>query len=442
MLGEHIGPDKFFLYAILGDEVCPTTNTPHLQCYFRLRNDSSLDNLVKKFDNFLGYKNTIAFKQADGNAAACRLYCSKDGTFVEFGESPAGQGKRSDLKEVSDLVLAGANLSDIALSHGPSFIKYHNGIAKMISTISASRDWETEVYWLWGPTGSGKTRWVHETCDRSDLYVKDGTNKWFCGYTGQRNVLFDDFRPSTEIPFSRLLRLLDRYSMQVETKGGTVNFNPVRIFITTPKIPAETFQHIDWIKDEDIRQLTRRITKVIEFSDAMRMMPFDLIPLVPPTANVWEHSVAQELKRVRVVQLPSVTCPPPVTDPTPVDVSVAPPPPLVRQKRMPILKKPKPLIRQNCVTPNRSTLREILDEPDSGTEPSDAENIDENEERSDDSGSEGSLCEFLNNGSVTESDYSSDSSTEDQHLRHRKRASKRKIIKKKIARRTIDSDSD
>lgn len=414
----------------MGDEVCPTTNTPHLQCYFRLKNDSSLDNLVKKFESFLGYKNTIAFKQADGNAAACRQYCSKDDSFVEYGEIPAGQGKRSDLKEVSDLVLAGANLSDIAMSHGPSFIKYHNGIAKMISTISASRDWETEVYWLWGPTGSGKTRWVHETCDRSDLYVKDGTNKWFCGYTGQRNVLFDDFRPSTEIPFSRLLRLLDRYSMQVETKGGTVNFNPVRIFITTPKIPSETFLHLDWIKDEDVRQLTRRLTKVIEFSEAMRMMPFALIPLAPPVANVWEHSVAQDVARPRLLTPALVTPQPIVANLSPVAVTVVPPPPLVRQKRMKVS------------IPKRSTLREIMNEADSGTEPSDAEVINENEERSDDSGSEGSLVDFLNNGSVTESDYSSDSSTEPQHVRHRKLASKRKKTKRKVARRTIESDSD
>jgi len=382
---------------------------------------------VKKFDSFLGYKNTIAFKLADGNAAACRLYCSKEGSFVEYGDTPAGQGKRSDLKEVSDLVLAGANLSEIAFAHGPSFIKYHNGIAKMISTISASRDWETEVYWLWGPTGSGKTRWVHETCDRSDLYVKDGTNKWFCGYTGQRNVLFDDFRPSTEIPFSRLLRLLDRYSMQVETKGGTVNFNPHRIFITTPKIPAETFLHIEWIKDEDIRQLTRRITKVIEFSEAMRLMPFNLIPLATPVVNIWDHSVPQNQVRPSVI----ITA----TDPVPVPVTVAPPPPLVRQRRL----KVKP-------TRKRSTLRDILDDPSSESEPSDAENIDENECRSEDSGSEGSLCNFLNNGEVTESDYSSDSS-QDEDLTRRKAASKRSGTTKTTvglakSRRIIDSDSD
>lgn len=319
------------------------------------------------------------------------------------------------------------------MSHGPSFIKYHNGIAKMISTISNSRDWVTEVYWLWGPTGSGKTRWVHETCDRQDLYVKDGTNKWFCGYTGQRNVLFDDFRPSTEIPFSRLLRLLDRYSMMVETKGGTVNFNPHRIFITTPKIPAETFQHLDWIKDEDIRQLTRRITKVIEFSEAMRMMPFALIPLATPTVNTWEHSVPQRVPHTNVVTSTNMVTPS-VLEPSPVVVDVAGPPKLVRS-------------RMKVRIPKILTQQETLLALPSDTEPSDAENIDENEERSDDSGSEGSLKEFLNHGEVTESDYSSsDSETEREDIARRKNASKRLATgtTKPIAitRRIVDSDSD
>jgi len=268
----------------------------------------------------------------------------------------------------------------------------------MISTIQSSRDWETQVYWLWGPTGSGKTRWVYETCDRTDLYVKDGTNKWFCGYTGQRNVLFDDFRPSQEIPFSRLLRLLDRYSMQVETKGGTVNFNPHRIFITSPKPPRDTWTHIDWIKDEDLNQLTRRITKVIEFSTAMRNMPFDLIDLAPPTVNDWSHSVPQTSTPQPILTAPVIS-PAPVVTAGQTPVSDLPQLDRPASKRMTI---------RSRRTPVRLTQEEILSDQDGDTEPSDAEGIDENESRSEDSGTEGSLCDFLNNGSVTESDYSSD----------------------------------
>jgi hypothetical protein len=72
--------------------------------------------------------------------------------------------------------------------------------------------------------------------------------------------------------------------------------------------------------------------------------------------------------------------------------------------------------------PKRLIQEEILSDQDCDTEPSDAEGIDEYETRSDDSGTEGSLREFLNNGEVTESDYSSQEE-EDSHPRKRVNAS-------------------
>jgi hypothetical protein len=97
--------------------------------------------------------------------------------------------------------------------------------------------------------------------------------------------------------------------------------------------------------------------------------------------------------------------------------------------------------------PKQSIQQETLLDQSSDTEPSDAENIDENEVRSDDSGSEGSLREFLNHGDVTESDYSSsDSETDREDIARRKNASKRlatgTTIPIAITRRIVDSDSD
>lgn len=53
-------------------------------------------------------------------------------------------------------------------------------------------------------------------------------------------MVFDDFRPWW-CQFSYLLRLLDRYPIRVQVKGGYVNFVPEEIIITTPKNIADTF---------------------------------------------------------------------------------------------------------------------------------------------------------------------------------------------------------
>ena len=47
--------------------------------------------------------------------------------------------------------------------------------------------------------------------------------------------------------------------MKVETKGGTVEFVATTIYITTPKTPIDTWATRS---EEDIAQLTRRITEI------------------------------------------------------------------------------------------------------------------------------------------------------------------------------------
>jgi len=52
----------------------------------------------------------------------------------------------------------------------------------------------------------------------NDIYWKDDT-KWWDGYDKHESIVIDDFRASN-IEFNHLLKLLDRYPMRIETKGG------------------------------------------------------------------------------------------------------------------------------------------------------------------------------------------------------------------------------
>jgi hypothetical protein len=292
-------------YFVHGTELCPTTGTEHLQCFFVFKNDQSLANLRSKFSKWFGFNQTIAWKKADSNADECIDYCKKDGlNIVEFGQRPKGKGARSDLESVAKSIKSGANMSDLFELHPASFFKYAPGMQKAISLTSKPRDWKTEVYWIHGPTGTGKSNWVFRTCDRAELYVKDGNSKWFDGYQSQKNVLFDDFRPSKELPFNLLLRLLDRYPMTVEGKGSSMNFSPERIFITTPQPPVETFQHLEWIKEEDLSQLTRRITQVIHFPDLNTITRYSLLPPYVMQMNDWGQSVPQNTRGPLIIAKP------------------------------------------------------------------------------------------------------------------------------------------
>lgn len=120
------------------------------------------------------------------------------------------------------------------------------------------------VTWLWGSTGSGKTRYAVEQAESQgkDYWISGSGLKWFDGYYDQPIAIFDDFRKS-HCTFHYLLRLLDRYKIIVEVKGGSVYFNPEQIFITAPQEPREMFKYVDMqgntVEREDIGQLMRRI---------------------------------------------------------------------------------------------------------------------------------------------------------------------------------------
>jgi len=200
------------------------------------------------------------------------VYCSKEDTapFIA-GELPE-PGKRSDVAAAVERIKAGESLRDLAAGdNGVAVVKFSKGLTVLRSLLSRPRDPASppEVYWIYGETGNEKTRSCFELGNRlfaGSVWLSSGNLRWFDGYDGQRVAILDDFR-SKGVQFNFLLRLLDRYPMSVEFKGGFVNWNPEIIFITTSKSILDTFETRLAHRAEDVRQLERRITKSFGFPE-------------------------------------------------------------------------------------------------------------------------------------------------------------------------------
>ena len=271
------------LYWCYGKEIAPTTGTPHLQGYIQLKNPKTMKELHVMISRHLGVPSRWAFKVADAKPAANRKYCMKDGDFVEFGVVPKGQGKRTDLDVVGDLVCNGASMEDLVQNHFASVVKYHKGISFAMNLLKGShRDSKnmTIGYWLHGPTGCGKSRWAHKYGEAvGGLYVKDPMTKWFDGYQFEKVCLIDDYRANKELPFSMLLRLVDRYKMSVEMKGSSMPFNSNVVIVTCPLSIEACFAHLEFMKEGDIAQMKRRFRE-FDMSDPNTLLNY-LDPLVP-----------------------------------------------------------------------------------------------------------------------------------------------------------------
>lgn len=248
-------PEKLSYFAY-GKEVCPSTGRDHLQAFAYAKKAMRLTGWKKLFP-------TAHIEVMRGTFMQNEKYCSKEGQFTEFGERPMEHGKkRSDLL-VKELIDADPSISvfqiyedtqNIACVHHKKFFEEYRE-HKRQKSIKDDRT-APEVYFIYGKPGSGKTRFVY---DKEPDVFKCPSLQWFNGYTGQDAVLIDNL----EIPIINkafFLQLIDRYPMQVPTKGGFTWWKPKRIYITSVYTPVHIQQEFT-----DPNEFKRRITVYKKF---------------------------------------------------------------------------------------------------------------------------------------------------------------------------------
>lgn len=233
--------------------------TPHIQGYCVAHNPKSLQG----WKTLLGTR--IHLEVARGTAKENQAYTSKEsdrieGTVWRTGGTPPESGKRNDLLGVASAISSGLSTRAIFEQYPGEYLKFNRGIQSARLLYSGKRNFKTEIFWLYGPTGTGKSRIVHEVAP--EAYWKNPTTKWWCGYDEQTDVVIDDYRRDFS-KFTDLLRLFDRYPLTVESKGGSISFMAKRIFVTTCHSPRKTWEDRT---EEQLGQLLRRIEHVFCFA--------------------------------------------------------------------------------------------------------------------------------------------------------------------------------
>lgn len=233
--------DIKYTYIICGFET-GKEGTPHIQGYIELKSQSRLTTIKK-------YMPRAHIEPRKGTQEQAINYCKKENNWIQDGNIKK-QGKRNDLDEVR---------SD-ALENGMRCVtsKYNiQGIRvaeKFLTYNEEPRNWKPLVIWLYGPTGIGKSKLARELLDSDDIYTKNIGSKWWDGYDKHENVIIDDFRPSWW-DLTYMLGLIDRYEFKIEYKGGSRQFVPKTIIITSAFHPKECYIGTG----EAIDQLIRRI---------------------------------------------------------------------------------------------------------------------------------------------------------------------------------------
>lgn len=277
--------EQFCKYMIFGKEKAET-GTLHLQGYFHLTQLMYRATINKTInpDELFGRQFFSYLVVAKGNTLDNYKYCSKEGDFEEIGTLPAYLLKKNEQENNTKQIMSDwLNLSQEDFEAKWPYQAIH--WRRKLMEWEASRSTKVETwggdlaaknYWICGPPGTGKSRWVRNQVTSDQCYCKLN-NKWWGGYDKRchRVVLMEDFPSDGKYLAQHMKIWADRYSFTGETKGGQIQINPGTFFfiVTSNFMIEEIFDGVD------MTAIKRRFTEVQIASkndvQLIKSLPFD-----------------------------------------------------------------------------------------------------------------------------------------------------------------------
>jgi len=261
---------KPLVYWCMCDEV-GENGTYHTHLYMAFSSAVRFSSLKKHFDG-------AHFEMARGTSQQNRDYVLKEGkwskdkkretnlsdTFEEFGEMPLERsGARNDLADLYDMIKHGFTNADI-LEQSPHYMLHIDKIERCRQTVreqefkNSFRDIET-VY-MYGKTGSGKTRSIMEQYGYENVYRVTDYNHPFDAYQGQDVILFDEFRSSLKV--QDMLVYLEGYPLQLPCRYTNKVACYTKVYIISNLALVEQYRSVQHEHAETWKAFLRRIHTV------------------------------------------------------------------------------------------------------------------------------------------------------------------------------------
>lgn len=230
---------------IRGQLELPVDGYLHWQVCLGLSKKGSLPSIVAIFGAGI-------HAEISRSAAATEYVWKEDtrvaGTQFELGTRPIKRNDPHDWDRIWEMAVTGDLMAIPAQIRVQSYRTLRSICADNSKPVGMVRT----CHVFWGRTGTGKSRRAWEEAS-VDAYTKDPNTKFWCGYSGQRNVVIDEFRGRIDV--SHLLRWLDRYPVNVEIKGSSVPLCAESFWITSNLDPRMWYNELD---PETLAALLRR----------------------------------------------------------------------------------------------------------------------------------------------------------------------------------------
>lgn len=254
---QHLWDSGVLTYLVAQVEMAPETERVHIQGFMQCGSKHRMTWLKRNLDA------DAHWEPMRGTAEQARDYCKKDDSRLdgpwEWGTLTT-KGRTAGLETAIELIKARATDSAIAEAAPRVWVSHYRGLQELrraLKITAEQRSAPPEIWILWGPSGTGKSRFASEHWP--DAYWKAPNNVWWDGYWGQETVVLDDFSGRT-LTLTDCQRLMDPYPLMVEIKGGMVPMVAKRLVFTSNWHPR------DWYAAKDVHQTIMR--RVHDWSDA------------------------------------------------------------------------------------------------------------------------------------------------------------------------------
>ena len=264
-------------YFCMADEIA-TTGTYHTHIFLLAPSPIRFSTIKNRFP-------TAHIEKAYGSAKANRAYILKEGhwadtdkaetsvsgTFEEWGDLPAEKEEEAPemFKLIQDL-RAGKPVMEI-IEDNPKLAFRIREIETLRQAILeekySAENRALEVTYLYGASGTGKTRGIFEKHDRksicriTDYGSRNGVR--FDAYHCQDVLVLEEFH--SQIPISAMLNYLDIYPLTLPARYTDRIACYTKVYITSNIPLEEQYRDIQRYQMETWRAFLRRVQNVIEY---------------------------------------------------------------------------------------------------------------------------------------------------------------------------------
>lgn len=235
--------------------------TPHIQGVFQFSRQKRFSTLREYF------KNNHIERIHDLKSAVD--YCKKSNDYMQYGEI-LEQGQRTDIEAFTQAIIDGYSDIELLTEFPSQTQRYLHNIEKIRQIVlteyyQKNLRYDLKVIFISGDAGVGKTRYIYERHNISDIYRVCNYENPFDNYKSQKILVLDEY--NNQLSVQLLLNILDIYPLLLPARYNDKWACYEQVYL----ISNYDFDELFSIYDDTIYQAIKRrfnlITERMTFSN-------------------------------------------------------------------------------------------------------------------------------------------------------------------------------